>query len=300
MGTDIRLQFTLDELSDYDATSIKQLRCYVIRKEDIQYIDLDNYGYPQYYSPTDYDLVYTRCHMYNWLPYNQEVYTSGMFGPIDDYRYFPAYNGFGVRSKQFKIVPDKYLAPSRVISGSKQIEMYFPAADQRNFGEYIVLIVITVYEPGWGSNNLRTFTINKGVQFEIVDEYKNKEEEDLQLGETVEYDGYKFESKKVLAKYKREAPNGYHKVVEIYKSKIDDQRYKQTVKEVKLFQNENIYNFVTHPDINTDVSVWLNGENVTEKYTNRDGICSFHVTSDGYKIITTSINYKTNYFDDFD
>jgi len=84
------------------------------------------------------------------------------------------------------------------------------------------LIVITVYEPGWGSNNLRTFTINKGVQFEIVDEYKNKEEEDLQLGETVEYDGYKFESKKVLAKYKREAPNGYHKVVEIYKSKIDD------------------------------------------------------------------------------
>lgn len=299
MGTDIRLQFTLDELSDYDATSIKQLRCYVIRKEDIQYIDLDNYGYPQYYSPTDYDLVYTRCHMYNWLPYNQEVYTSGMFGPIDDYRYFPAYNGFGVRSKQFKIVPDKYLAPSRVISGSKQIEMYFPAADQRNFGEYIVLVVITVYEPGWGSNNLRTFTINKGVQFEIVDEYKNKEEEDLQLGETVEYDGYKFESKKVLAKYKREAPNGYHKVVEIYKSKIDDQRYEQTVKEVKLFQNENIYNFVIHPDTNTDVSVWLNGENVTEKYTNRDDICSFHVTSDGYKIITTSINHKTNYFDDF-
>ncbi len=299
MGTDIRLQFTLDELSDYDATSIKQLRCYVIRKEDIQYIDLDNYGYPQYYSPTDYDLAYTRCRMYNWLPYNQEVYTSGMFGPIDDYRYFPAYNGFGVRSKQFKIVPDKYLAPSRVISGSKQIEMYFPAADQRNFGEYIVLVVITVYEPGWGSNNLRTFTINKGVQFEIVDEYKNKEEEDLQLGETVEYDGYKFESKKVLAKYKREAPNGYHKVVEIYKSKIDDQRYEQTVKEVKLFQNENIYNFVTHPDINTDVSVWLNGENVTEKYTNRDGICSFYVTSDGYKIITTSINHKTNYFDDF-
>ena len=299
IGTDIRLQFTLDELSDYDATSIKQLRCYVIRKEDIQYIDLDNYGYPQYYSPTDYDLVYTRCHMYNWLPYNQEVYTSGMFGPIDDYRYFPAYNGFGVRSKQFKIVPDKYLAPSRVISGSKQIEMYFPAADQRNFGEYIVLIVITVYEPGWGSNNLRTFTINKGVQFEIVDEYKNKEEEDLQLGETVEYDGYKFESKKVLAKYKREAPNGYHKVVEIYKSKIDDQRYEQTVKEVKLFQNESIYNFVTHLDTNTNVSVWLNGENVTEKYTNRDGICSFYVTSDGYKIITTSINHKTNYFDDF-
>ena len=298
MGTDIRLQFTLDELSDYDATSIKQLRCYVIRKEDIQYIDLDNYGYPQYYSPTDYDLVYTRCHMYNWLPYNQEVYTSGMFGPIDDYRYFPAYNGFGVRSKQFKIVPDKYLASSRVISGSKQIEMYFPAADQRSFGEYIVLIVITVYQPGWGSNNLRTFTINKGVQFEIVDEYKNKED-DLQLGETVEYDGYKFESKKVLAKYKREAPDGYHKVVEIYKSKLDDQHYEQTVKEVKLFQDESIYSFVKHPDTNTYVSVELNGEDVTERYTNSQNICSFTVNSDGYKIITTSINHTIPNFGDF-
>ena len=299
MGTDIRLQFTLDELSDYDATSIKQLRCYVIRKEDIQYIDLDNYGYPQYYSPTDYDLVYTRCHMYNWLPYNQEVYTSGMFGPIDDYRYFPAYNGFGVKSKQFKIVPDKYLASSRVIGGSKQIEMYFPAEYQRNFGQYIVLIVITVYQPGWGSNNLRTFTINKGVQFEIVDDYKNKED-DLKLGETVEYDGYKFESKRVLSKYKSEAPTDYYKVLEIHKLKIDDQRYEQTVKEVKLFQSGDIYSFVTHPDTNTYVSVQLNGEDVTEKYTNRNGICSFTVTSDGYKIITTNINHTIPNFGDFD
>jgi hypothetical protein len=66
---------------------------------------------------------------YNWLPYNQEVYTGGMFGPIDDYRYFPAYNGFGVRSKQFKIVPDKYLAASKVLSDQRKIEMYFPAQD---------------------------------------------------------------------------------------------------------------------------------------------------------------------------
>lgn len=169
IGTDIRLQFTLDDLSEFDRTSIKQLRCYVIRKDDIQYINLDNYGYPQYYSPTDYDLMYTSCCRYNWLPYNQYVYNCGMFGPIDDYRYFPAYNGFGVNSKQFKIVPDKYLASSRVINDTNTIEMYFPAQDQKDFGKYIVLIVVTIYQPGWGSNNLRTFTINKGVQFEIVD-----------------------------------------------------------------------------------------------------------------------------------
>lgn len=300
MGTDVRLQFTLDELSDYDATSIKQLRCYVIRKEDIQYIDLDNYGYPQYYSPTDYDLVYTRCHMYNWLPYNQEVYTSGMFGPIDDYRYFPAYNGFGVRSKQFKIVPDKYLAASRVISGSKQIEMYFPAQDQRNFGQYIVLVVITVYQPGWGSNNLRTFTINKGVQFEIVDDYKNNEE-DLQSGETIEYDGYKFESKKTLAKYKHKAPNGYHKVVKISKYKKADDSYVETVKDVKLFQSGSIYSFIKEQDTQTYITIKLNGNDVTSQCgPNNNGIYSFTVNKDGYVVINTFAGKHQSQWLDFE
>ena len=253
IGTDIRLQFTLDELSDYDATSIKQLRCYVIRKEDIQYIDLDNYGYPQYYSPTDYDLVYTRCHMYNWLPYNQEVYTSGMFGPIDDYRYFPAYNGFGVRSKQFKIVPDKYLAPSRVISGSKQIEMYFPAADQRNFGEYIVLVVITVYEPGWGSNNLRTFTINKGVQFEIIDNYSDdsiSEDNDIiyEPGKEVKYDNTLFKSKKMLDLYKQTTPSGHHKVyVKHYNEHLIGNTNVGLMIDVSIVKDGDVYYYVNKP-----------------------------------------------------
>ena len=291
MGTDIRLEFTLEELSEFDNTAIKQLRCYIIRKEDVQYIDLDNFGYPQYYSPTEYDLMYTcsycNRYRYNWLPYNQEVFNSGMFGPIDDYRYFPTYNGFGVRSKQFKIIPDKYLAASKVLEKKNTIEMYFPADDQRQFGEYIVVIVVTVYQPGWGSNNLRTYTINKGVQFELVDEYKNKED-DLQLGETVEYDGYKFESKKVLAKYKSKAPDGYHKVVEIDKSRTQDNvSYESIVKDVKLIQNGNIYSVIKR-DSNTlnSIIITLNGNDVTSQCgPNSNGIYSFTVDKDGYSVI---------------
>jgi hypothetical protein len=70
------------------------------------------------------------------------------------------------------------------------------------------LIVITVYEPGWGSNNLRTFTINKGVQFEIVDEYNNNnnQSEDTNViyepGKEVKYDNFLFKSKKMLDLYK--------------------------------------------------------------------------------------------------
>ena len=231
MGTDIRLQFTLDDLSEFDRTSIKQLRCYVIRKDDIQYINLDNYGYPQYYSPTDYDLMYTSCCRYNWLPYNQYVYNCGMFGPIDDYRYFPAYNGFGVNSKQFKIVPDKYLASSRIINDTNTIEMYFPAQDQKDFGKYIVLIVVTIYQPGWGSNNLRTFTINKGVQFEIVD--GNDTEQDntnnqqskpsnIQItdedynSQPVTEGSYTFANKAIQKMFNMNVSPKMHKVIDMY------------------------------------------------------------------------------------
>lgn len=171
IGTDIKRVYNLSELSDFDLTSIKQLRCYVINTDEQEYVNLDNFGYPQYYSPTEYDINYTNKFRYNWLPYNQEVYNSGMFGPIDDYRIFPTYNGFGVRSKQFKIIPTEYLCPSRVLENKGQIEMYFPAQDQRRAGKYKVVIVLTIYESGWGSNNLRTVTIDKGEQF-ILEDYK--------------------------------------------------------------------------------------------------------------------------------
>lgn len=300
MGTDIRLQFTLDDLSEFDRTSIKQLRCYVIRKDDIQYINLDNYGYPQYYSPTDYDLMYTSCCRYNWLPYNQYVYNCGMFGPIDDYRYFPAYNGFGVNSKQFKIVPDKYLASSRVINDTNTIEMYFPAQDQKDFGKYIVLIVVTVYQPGWGSNNLRTFTINKGVQFEIVD--GNDTEQDntnnqqskpsnIQItdedynSQPVTEGNYTFANKAIQKMFNMNVSPKMHKVIDMYEIEGEYHNYidnivlvwdQQDVKLMGDFQDQQqIYKGVgnTGNEVNpttTHTNITLNQvtiEHVTNDYT---------------------------------
>lgn len=298
MGTDIRLQFTLDDLSEFDRTSIKQLRCYVIRKDDIQYINLDNYGYPQYYSPTDYDLMYTSCCRYNWLPYNQYVYNCGMFGPIDDYRYFPAYNGFGVNSKQFKIVPDKYLASSRVINDTNTIEMYFPAQDQKDFGKYIVLIVVTIYQPGWGSNNLRTFTINKGVQFEIVD--GNDTEQDntnnqqskpsnIQItdedynSQPVTEGNYTFANKAIQKMFNMNVSPKMHKVIDMYEIEGEYHNYidnivlvwdQQDVKLMGVFQDQ--------PQIYKGVGNTGNEVNSTTTPTNitLNQVTIKHVTSD--------------------
>ena len=279
MGTDIRLQFTLDDLSEFDRTSIKQLRCYVIRKDDIQYINLDNYGYPQYYSPTDYDLMYTSCCRYNWLPYNQYVYNCGMFGPIDDYRYFPAYNGFGVNSKQFKIIPDKYLASSRVINDTNTIEMYFPAQDQKDFGKYIVLIVVTIYQPGWGSNNLRTFTINKGVQFEIVDgndteqgntNNQQSKPSNIQItdedynSQPVTEGNYTFVNKAIQKMFNMNVSPKMHKVIDMYEIEGEYHNYiqdivlvwdQQAAKLTGVFQDQpQIYKGVGNTDNAVDIT----------------------------------------------
>lgn len=298
MGTDIRLQFTLDDLSEFDRTSIKQLRCYVIRKDDIQYINLDNYGYPQYYSPTDYDLMYTSCCRYNWLPYNQYVYNCGMFGPIDDYRYFPAYNGFGVNSKQFKIVPDKYLASSRVINDTNTIEMYFPAQDQKDFGKYIVLIVVTIYQPGWGSNNLRTFTINKGVQFEIVD--GNDAEQDntnnqqskpsnIQItdedynSQPVTEGNYTFANKAIQKMFNMNVSPKMHKVIDMYEIEGEYHNYIQDIVLVWDQQDAKLIGvFQDQPSIYKGVGNTGNEVNPTTTLTNitLNQVTIEHVTND--------------------
>lgn len=152
IGNDIRVQTTLHELTDFDATMIKQLRCYFIPKSD------DNVNpFPQTYDPAQYNICNCGKPMYNVFPCN-----------IDAPHWFPGYNGFGVNSTPFMSVKREYLAPSRLLAEQNKIEAYFHAADQKLLGEYKVVIVLTLYQTGWGTDNLRTYTIDKGVVFALT------------------------------------------------------------------------------------------------------------------------------------
>lgn len=181
IGTDVRIKLALKELSDYDQTAIKQLKCYVIRTSDLKYINLNRHGYPQFYYPTEYTTWMSGFPLYFQMPYNAEVFNSGMFGVIDDYRLFPSYNGFGVYSRKFKCIPKEYLAPSRVLEQKNAIELYFPGVDQINIGTYKVVVVVTVYQPGWGYNNLRTYAFDQGELFELVND-NTGESGDISIG----------------------------------------------------------------------------------------------------------------------
>lgn len=152
IGNDIRVQTTLHELKDFDATMIKQLRCYFIPN-----IEEAANPFPQTYDPAQYIICNCGKPKYNVFPCN-----------IDAPHWFPGYNGFGVNSTPFIRFEKEYLAPSRLLAEQNKIEAYFPAVDQKLLSEYRVVIVLTLYQTGWGTDNLRTYTIDKGVVFALT------------------------------------------------------------------------------------------------------------------------------------
>ena len=152
IGNDIRVQTTLHELKDFDATMIKQLRCYFIPN-----IEEAVNPFPQTYDPAQYTVCNCGKPKYNVFPCN-----------IDAPHWFPGYNGFGVNSTPFIRFEKEYLAPSRLLAEQNKIEAYFPAVDQKLLSEYRVVIVLTLYQAGWGTDNLRTYTIDKGIVFALT------------------------------------------------------------------------------------------------------------------------------------
>lgn len=154
IGNDIRVQTSLHDLNDFDITSIKQLRCYFIPQCDSYTTSATDT-----YDPMQYTICNCGKPKYNVFPCN-----------IDAPHWFCGYNGFGVNSKRFIHVDNKFLAPSRLLAEQNRIEAYFPAKAQYQIGEYKFVIVLTIYQPGWCEDNLRTITLDQGVIFALTND----------------------------------------------------------------------------------------------------------------------------------
>lgn len=154
IGNDIRVQTSLHDLNDFDITSIKQLRCYFIPQGDSYTVSNTDT-----YDPMQYTICNCGKPKYNVFPCN-----------MDAPHWFCGYNGFGVNSKRFIHVDNKFLAPARLLAEQNRIEAYFPAKAQYQIGEYKFVIVLTIYQPGWCEDNLRTITLDEGVIFALTND----------------------------------------------------------------------------------------------------------------------------------
>ena len=154
IGNDIRVQTSLHDLNDFDITSIKQLRCYFIPQGDSYTVSNTDT-----YDPMQYTICNCGKPKYNVFPCN-----------MDAPHWFCGYNGFGVNSKRFVHVDSNFLAPARLLAEQNRIEAYFPAKAQYQIGEYKFVIVLTIYQPGWCENNIRTITLDEGVIFALTND----------------------------------------------------------------------------------------------------------------------------------
>lgn len=156
IGNDVVVRTSLDEFETNDKLKIKTLQCLFIKQEYDNKSDND-----MCYEPSQY--VYGCCGCCN---YNVAVFNNGYNMPctLRDPHWFPGYNGFGVNSNKFNC-PKEYQSDVRVFDN--YVESYFPAKDQK-LGIFKVVFVAQVYTTGWGMNDLKTITIDKGELFTLV------------------------------------------------------------------------------------------------------------------------------------
>lgn len=250
IGNDIRLKLkivknelannNIDKIDEFDQSSVKQLRCYLINTcfcggcEDKPHLKpFLRVGFPEFYRPTHNNINNAGFPSYHMRPANLCNYDR--FEPdFHDFHWWPGYRGFGLHPEHFHdhcchiqhgprpkpsccgfecwepwhdcchhcepyfpscaepyhpvpepydiygrpvedhIHPDPYfpyyLADSQILNEKNTITCIFPAVQQKLCGIYKLVVVLTVFEQGWGRHNLRTYTIDKGCVFRLVDD----------------------------------------------------------------------------------------------------------------------------------
>lgn len=85
------------------------------------------------------------------------------------------YTGFGVNPRFNGLLDpapmnndNEYIANVAATRNQNEVEVSFPAADQRYLGIYKLIVVAQLYAPGFNSQNLKTVTVDIPNVFELV------------------------------------------------------------------------------------------------------------------------------------
>lgn len=151
IGNDIRINISLVDKTEYSASNIKNIKCYLVNKTLIESMN-------KKCCNSQYLLNWCGCPTYHVLPHCRNKFY---------------YNGrdFDCKCEMDKYRPldkTKYLMESELDANNNVINAYFPSKDQI-CGVYQLIVVVETFVPGWGKRQLKTNTIDYGEIFEIVD-----------------------------------------------------------------------------------------------------------------------------------
>lgn len=207
IGNDIKVKFTIRGPQGFDKVNVKQMRVYFINtafeNEEQDCVIRRRFPrepFPQFYTPSKYSIHGCGPWSYHTNPRKCD-YATFLPG-INDPHFWPYYNGFGLTPKKFidccsgphkpKHKDPVYLAPSLLTEEENGAEAYFPAHDQIMCGPYKMVVVLVMYESGWGKHNLHTYTIDYGTLFNIVDDQTGIDGNIVINGDTGELIGAKI------------------------------------------------------------------------------------------------------------
>lgn len=208
IGNDIKIKFTLRGPYGYDKVNVKQMRCYLVNaafenlpEEQNPHKHFPFEPFPQFHAPSKYAVKGCGHPHYNGLPYNICGYSTNFCSDFHDYHWWPFYSGFGTRPDRFtdchRPIPDKkgpsfdtvFLAPSIVEEEDQKASAFFPACEQVLLGPYRLIVVLVVWDQGWGRNNLHTYTLDYGIMFNLVDDETGMDGNIIIDGDTGEVEG---------------------------------------------------------------------------------------------------------------
>ena len=190
IGNDIRLYVSLLSSKVTDSVNINSVKAFIINasKQKEAYDELKNKTkfisrfpvepYVSAYSSTAYDIKSSGYPTWRAYPQN---YVIG------------SYAGFGVEpdwNSKHQPMPvhnlTEYQAEVKATKVPNKVQVFFPAEAQLFTGDYNLIIVAKIYEPGYASNNLRTVTMDYENIFTLVNTSEEGVDSDvtLQVGST--------------------------------------------------------------------------------------------------------------------
>lgn len=131
--------------------NIQSVKCYLVLSEDVRVNRFPREPYTDTFRSSKYNINMCGRPTYFVHPSN--------------------YTGFGVYPNWSNIYSDPktdYLAPVKRTEEIDKIEVYFPAKDQRFLGVYNLVVVAKLYEPGYGTDDTKTITIDYPGVFQLV------------------------------------------------------------------------------------------------------------------------------------
>lgn len=171
IGNDIQMNIRLKGSDIFTSKNIVKIETRLLLPQQSSHC----HRFPKFYDPTPYTTHSSGVPVYHVHPH-YEVGAYCHFHPeFTEPHWWPNYCGFGVCSKQFccgcKCCDKKdnsILLHTEITNVNNIVKAVFEAYNQKLLGEYRLVVRYTVYEPGYGPDNLHTYTADYGVVFKLT------------------------------------------------------------------------------------------------------------------------------------